>query len=118
MMTTTFLPDATDFTDLPVRTLAAFTDFADGSKRSGTFVLCPKCHGHGGWNLLLNQYGPGKHFQASCAQCWGWGWVAGDSTDATCLHDFHAIKPDQPFRCWHTDQCRKCGRTVSYSSDD
>lgn len=100
-----FLPDATDFTDIPLM-----------PKGDDAKVSCPKCFGHGYWNLTLNAYGPGKHFKAFCGQCWGWGWVKG--TDATCLHDFKAIAPAQPFRCYHTDQCQKCGRTRSYSSDD
>ena len=110
---TTFLPDATDFTGLTVRP-DPVTLFPD---KTG-FVLCPKCHGHGRWNLTLNAYGDGKHFQASCGQCWGWGWVDGASPDATCLHDFVGIAPDQPWRSWHTIRCTLCGKTRSYSSDD
>lgn len=110
-MTTTFLPDATDFTDIPVMAHPGAT-YAD----KATHVLCPKCQGHGKWNLTVNAYGPGRHFQGSCGQCWGWGWVSG--ADATCLHTFVAIAPDQPFRCWHTIQCTACGTKRSYSSDD
>jgi hypothetical protein len=38
-------------------------------------VECGKCRGHGGWNLQLDAYGPGKHFRASCNNCTGWGYV-------------------------------------------
>lgn len=104
---TTFLPDATNFQDIPVM-----------PNPKPDYVLCPKCHGHGKWNLTVDAYGPGKHFQGACSQCWSWGWVAPDSTDTTCLHTFKEIAPDQPFRCWHTVQCTQCGTKRSYSSDD
>lgn len=101
-----YLADATDFTDLPKREpTQAYTE------------ECPVCHGHGRWNLRRDEYGPGKHFQAFCRQCWGWGWVK-PGLDATCVHDFKAVAPDQPFRCWHTIACTKCGTKRSYSSDD
>lgn len=106
-----FLPDATDFTDITLR------DEPSAYRPGQTFVLCPKCHGHGMWNLTRDAYGPGRHFQAACGQCNGWGWVAG-SLDATCVHVWRRIAPSQPFRCWFTDQCIHCGRTVSGSSDD
>jgi len=111
-METHYLPDATDFTDIPAKLNPS--ERTDGARMAGSFVLCPVCHGHGCWNLLLNRYGPGQHFQAFCRQCWGWGWVE----DGTCVHDFREVAPDQPFRCWHTERCTKCGRTRSYSSDD
>lgn len=101
-----FLPAATDFTDIPLRPV-----------REG-HVPCPKCHGHGRWNLLLNEYGPGKHFQQGCSQCWSWGDVKADSLDVTCLHTWTPIAPSQPWRCWHTDRCTTCGTTRDYSSDD
>lgn len=107
-MQTRYLPDATDFTDMEKRPVR------DGH------VECPKCHGYGGWNLLLNEYRGDtpaqRHFRSSCGQCWGWGDVKG--LDATCIHEYKQIAPDQPFRCWHTIQCTKCGTTKSYSNDD
>jgi hypothetical protein len=94
----------------------------DGARMPGDFVLCPKCFGHGGWNLRLNAYRgttpEQRHFRASCGQCWGWGWVETASLDATCVHDYVGIAPDQPWRCWHTIQCTKCGATKSYDSSD
>ena len=107
-MDTHYLPDATDFTDIPARP-------APGSSPA-MIARCPKCQGRGKWNLRRDAYGPGKHFQAACGQCWGWGWV--EPADATCLHTFTNIAPDQPFRCWHRIRCTQCGRTHSYSSDD
>jgi len=37
--------------------------------------LCPTCLGHGGWNLELDAYGKGRHFQAHCSSCNGWGYL-------------------------------------------
>ena len=122
-MTDRYLTDATDFTDLVV------LDRPDTrfSGMIGPWAHCPKCHGHGRWNLRLDAFGPkpgdpsGKrqHLQASCSQCWGWGWVkTTDFRDMHCLHEFTEVAPDQPFRCWHTIQCTKCGTRRSYSSDD
>lgn len=113
----TFLHAASDFTDMTVKAHPGAT-YPDMKH----FTLCPKCHGYGGWNLELNCYGkPGdppemRHFRASCSQCWGWGYV--ESADAECVHEFKEIKPDQPWRCWHTIQCTKCGRKKSYDSSD
>ena len=117
-----FLPDATDFTDMPVKVRPDLR--TDGARMPGTFVLCPKCHGHGGWNLTLHAYSPApgdpsgkrRHFQAFCSQCWGWGWVAAGSRDATCVHTFAEVAPDQPWRCWHTIRCTACGEKKSYDS--
>ena len=111
----TFLQDATDFTDMLVKVRPDLR--TDGARKPGTFVLCPVCKGYGGWNLTLNAYGAGRHFQAFCRQCWGWGWVE-PGTDATCVHTFVEIAPDQPWRCWHTIRCTTCGETRSYDSSD
>lgn len=116
-MTKPFLPDATNFDGIPLMDMSKYPEKKD-------FVPCPKCKGHGKWNLLLNEYrpahpgGPRQHFQASCGQCWSWGFVAPNSLDATCMHDYHEIQPKERFRCSHTIECKKCGRQISYSSDD
>ena len=110
-----FLDDATDFTGIAVKDNPG-ERFE--SMRKQEWVHCPLCHGHGNWNLTLNAYGPGQHFQAFCRQCWGWGWVEKDSPSVTCIHKFVEIAPDQPFRCWHTIRCTECGEKRSYSSDD
>lgn len=109
-----FLAEASNFQDMPIKFSPAklFPDMV------GPWALCPLCQGHGGWNLGLNAYGPGRHFQAFCRQCWGWGWVKADSKDVKCVHTFKEIAPDQPYRCWHTIQCANCGETRSYDSSD
>jgi hypothetical protein len=114
-MTTQFLPDATDFTDIAT---TERPDLRFASLAGREWVTCPKCAGHGKWNLTRDAYGAGRHFQAHCGQCNGYGWVEAGTVDATCLHDWHPTTPSQPFRCWHTDLCSRCGATHSYSSDD
>lgn len=112
-----FLPDATDFTDIPL--LAKPEGYPQGAD-----TICPLCHGHGKWNLELNAYGSGKHFQGGCGQCWGWGWVTPE--DADCIHEFVEISQAKAKAlgvmhfgmCWHVIQCTKCGRLRSYDSSD
>lgn len=76
-------------------------------------VACPVCKKHGHWNLLINEYGPGKHFQATCCQCNGWGYVEENSLDATCIHKW---------KTWWArmferhDKCEKCGREKIYDT--
>lgn len=89
-----------------------------------TVVACPQCQGYGGWHLRLNAYGPGKHFNASCFQCAGWGWVDAGSKDATCVHRFKEMSHDECVAakvqhfgsCWHVVKCEKCGDIRSYDS--
>lgn len=35
---------------------------------------------------------------------------------ALCYHDYKEIAPSQPWACWHTEKCTKCGHTWSYDS--
>lgn len=88
-------------------------------------VHCPKCQGYGGWNLTLNAYGSGKHFQAGCDQCVGWGWVHPDN--AKCVHDYRKeLSQDECKKrgishfgmCWHVVECTKCGKISAYDSSD
>jgi hypothetical protein len=87
-------------------------------------VRCPRCDGHGGWNLRLDAYGEGKHFQAGCFQCNGWGWVDAHSKDATCVHDYQEVSYSDCLQqgiphygqCWHVYQCTKCGARNSCDS--
>lgn len=75
--------------------------------------LCPKCKGYGGWHLRLNAYGEGVHFDSSCSQCWGWGWVAKE--DAECIHQWSEYKIG---KCLHEWVCKKCGRKRTVDSSD
>lgn len=83
---------------------------------------CPKCHGYGGWNLRIDAYGKGKHFQCFCNQCWGYGYVKEE--DAKCIHDFKELTSEECInkglpRLYmhdHVIECTKCGRRRSYDS--
>lgn len=74
--------------------------------------LCPRCHGYGGWNLLLDEYGEGKHFKCWCDHCWGWGFTPPEDT---C--DGHEYTEKTIGNCLHLWTCKKCGleRTVDSS---
>jgi hypothetical protein len=110
-----YLPDATDFTDVPLKQPPGL---------AGLVHVCPKCRGHGGWNLRLNAYGPGKHFQCGCGQCNGWGFVG--ESDRHCVHDYQELTPAESRTRgtphygmrWHVLECVTCGRCLSYDSGD
>jgi hypothetical protein len=107
-----YLPEATDFTDIDVR-------FPMEAREGYVMVPCPLCKGHGMWNLELNAYGPGRHFQQGCRQCWSWGYVEKGSLDETCLHEMVEIsRPPNHRSGEHVDQCTKCGRKRSYDTSD
>jgi len=92
-----FLEAHTNYDDIPVKLSPGLY---------GLTVLCPKCSGHGTYNLELNAYGPGKHFQGGCRQCNGWGWVRPE--DSVCVHDWKQTAHDQ-WRCLTNYKCAKCG---------
>lgn len=79
-------------------------------------VLCPLCHGYGGWVLLPHEYGQGRHFECFCDQCSGWGWVEAKSTDATCVHEWGNRK--NLGRCYNEYTCLKCGQKREVDSSD
>lgn len=89
-------------------------------------VKCPGCMGYGGWHLRIDAYGPGKHFDCFCDQCYGYGWVAKDSPNATCVHEKFELSQEECYkrgithygRCWHTTECKKCGHVSGYDSSD
>ena len=106
-----FLPDCTDFTDIPI--MEQLKPF-----------LCPKCKGHGLYNITLNAYGPKKHFQGCCSQCNGWGWV--EKENAECIHAWQEMSSGECKtqgilhygKCWHQYKCSKCGTLTSTDSSD
>lgn len=113
----------------------AYLDFPTPEARLETFKrlrpgdtphLCPKCHGHGGYNLALNAYHmpQGKddtsenrhryvHFCASCTQCTGWGYT---DEPTTCIHTW--TKPKPIGNCLTCYTCSKCGITTTVDSSD
>lgn len=79
-------------------------------------VECPKCRGYGGWHLHLNAYGEGKHFDASCSQCNGWGYVEKGSKDESCVHDWKELPGEA--MCQHLYECTQCGQQMRTDSSD
>ena len=103
-----YLPTATDFTDIRV--------LPQGRPNQ---VLCPLCKGHGMWNLKVDAYGKGRHFQRGCRQCNSWGWVDAGSLDATCIHEVEEVSRPANHRSGiHVEVCKKCGRKSSYDTSD
>lgn len=96
----------------------AFTDFPEKPEcppHMPDASECPRCQGHGGWNLRLNAYPlhgladtpanrhRNSHFRASCPQCNGYGWTY----DTECIHDF--VRVGSVAMHQHIDKCQKCG---------
>jgi hypothetical protein len=63
---------------------------------------CPACKGYGGWHLKINAYGPGRHFNCSCMQCNGFGYVKLEDAEhphewdsgtriGNCLHEYKCL---------------------------
>lgn len=95
----------------------AFVDMPVKSKpdRMDSPVLCPKCKGHGGWHLKLDDFGQGKHFNAACNQCNGWGWVQGGTVNESCVHEFGEVRVSMHI---YKNVCQKCGHTNVIDSSD
>ena len=87
---------------------------------------CPRCQGHGGWNLRLNAYPlHGKestpenrhkhsHFRASCNHCNGWGFI---DKDENCPG--HKWKHEANLgNCYNRYRCIHCGKTWCIDSGD
>lgn len=81
--------------------------------------VCPRCKGHGGWNLRANAYPlhgrpdtpenrhAFSHFRCSCNHCNGWGYVD-DKTAATC-QGHHWVYVENLGRCYNRYKCEHCG---------
>lgn len=96
----------------------AFVDMTKRKPENDAHVECPKCLGYGGWHLRLNARGPGQHFNAGCMNCHGWGWVAKDSPDAKCVHDYKEAR--NVGRCLNVWKCQRaeCGHEITVDSSD
>ena len=79
----------------------AFKDIPKKQQVSVNSKECPSCKGHGSYNLRLDSYGPGKHFQGSCANCNGHGYVDDDSH----THEWVLI---ENMGTQKTYQCKHC----------
>jgi DnaJ-class molecular chaperone len=110
-MTKTFLAKGADYSDMPLK---PNPNTCGWTSMKGDYSVCPSCEGHGGWNLELDAFGPGKHFQAGCLQCSGWGWVKANSPSATCVHDWEEIPTGRMFD--NHVRCKKCNHSEHYDS--
>jgi DnaJ-class molecular chaperone len=102
-------PDA--FVDYPLMDAAKSAEY-------GLTKICPVCAGHGGWNLLLNQYDlNGKentpanrhlysHFRSHCMHCNGWGYVR--ETENCPGHEWKHVR--NTGNCLNLYRCEKCGK--------
>lgn len=83
--------------------------------------VCPKCKGHGGWNLQLNVYPlhgyedtPENrhrfaHFRAGCTQCHGFGYVP--ESESVHVHEWVSGDGGRVVRC-------DCGAERHYDTSD
>lgn len=101
------------FLDLPVLT----------KRDDGTLGdLCPKCKGHGSFNIALHAYGEGRHFRRGCGACWGYGYLA---RGQTCPHEWRDATFAETeaagirlYRCEHHWKCALCGQDRVVDSSD
>ena len=105
----------------------AFLDYPGIKKPEyGHTKLCPKCKGHGGWNLRLNAYSlhnyPNtaenrhrySHFKCMCSHCSGWGYVL--PTETCPGHEWQFLQ--NLGRCYNRYKCLICGKTSDVDSSD
>ena len=97
----------------------AFLDFVKREKLSYYPYECPKCKGHGGWNLKINCYplhGRSRefgHFRCVCHVCNGSGYTP---TENPCDHDW---KFEQNLgRCYNRYRCLNCNNIMDVDSSD
>ena len=81
------------------------------------FAECPECQGYGGWHLIWNAYGEGKHFNCHCSNCNGRGYTQMEpGTEKGCQHEFTTkIKLGN---CYYRYVCAKCGTVHDIDSGD
>ena len=103
--------DIGSFDDIPMADMPSkkFPGMSDYTFR------CPKCLGHGRWNLELNAYGHERHFVAGCSQCNGYGYVREQDSTHTHLWVQRNIG-----HCMHELTCSVpgCNRKILTDSSD
>ena len=110
-----FLAEATNFDGIKIREKPEWLEHP---------AECPVCKGYGMWNLTIDAYGKGRHFQQGCFQCNGHGWV--EEEDRMCIHEWTELTPKEAGArgvkhwgmCWHVYECIKCKQTRSVDSSD
>ena len=102
------------YTSLKPGEPGSFLDWVIKEPTTTWTKLCPQCQGHGGWNLKVDAYGSGKHFQTTCDVCCGWGWI---SPKRECVqHTWEFVK--NLGRCYNRYKCTKCGAIDDVDSGD
>ena len=104
----------------------AFVDFSVRSPEYGMTKMCPRCQGHGGWNLKLNAYRLPEgyednsynrnryvHFHTLCGNCNGYGYV---HESQTCVHDWEYSRGVG--KCLTEYKCVHCGQLQVIDSSD
>jgi hypothetical protein len=88
---------------------------------------CPICKGHGAFHLSHNDTNNGcyPYFDASCAQCNGWGYVNPNSIDATCIHEWKGLTYEESkarnlytARSFSNCVCIHCNTVMGVDSSD
>jgi len=105
----------------------AFVDHPVMQPHGDLTKICPTCHGHGGWNLLLNQYplpdgmantpenrSKFSHFRCHCMHCNGWGYVR--ETENCPGHEWVHVR--NTGRCLNLYRCSVCGKEWEIDSSD
>ena len=106
----------------------AFENMEVRVNRYPHYVSCPVCKGHGAWHLA---YYPNTrkdfyaYLDASCSQCFGWGYVDPNTVDATCVHEWVQLSSEEASkrglytrRCWTNHKCVHCDKIMGVDSSD
>lgn len=116
----------------------AFVDFPKAKMDSlcvsiGRTFECPRCKGHGGWNLALNSYPLHSyedtpenrhryaHFKCMCEICNGYGYVRQSelNQNSGCLNNGHIWSFAQNLgKCYNRYKCLVCGTHQEVDSSD
>ena len=104
--------------------------FDDWMKREPWLMYtkeCPRCKGHGGWNLTLNAYKlhPGvadtpsnrhlySHFRTVCGHCNGHGYIHPENTCPG--HEW--VFKENLGRCYNRYRCIHCTAVSDWDSGD
>lgn len=83
----------------------------------GMIHECPKCKGHGYWNLRINAYRGDtpaqRHFRACCSVCYGWGYT---SNPNQCSHEWQWER--NTGKCLNQYRCTVCNAITEWDSSD
>lgn len=118
-------PDA--FVDFPKKEIDSLCESI------GRTTECPRCMGHGGWNLSLNSYPLHSHedtpenrhryghFRSMCDICSGYGYVrpSQNNLNPECVENGHGWKFDCNLgKCYNRYKCVTCGIFQDVDSSD